>query len=285
MEGKDNIKELFSQKLGNYEAKVNPELWAKISSQVAAGATTTVATGLSLFTKIAIGVGVSAAAIATVVVLNSSEAPIEKETPKTEVSNPAQQNETEREAITPTNESVKANVTQNSFTESQSVPSFDNPSDVYSPARVIYSDVDGLKPRGTKGIQGTTKEPTIVEGIIYAHSGMTNYGKAPSNYPEDAVQATKPAPIKKYPNVFTPNGDTENDQFFLESEGLTDFSIVIFDPKGDIVFKSADPAFSWDGYDMRTGKLVPVGKYMYMVSAYDSEGNPFPIYEQLTIQY
>ena len=88
MEGKDNIKELFSQKLGNYEAKVNPELWAKISSQVAAGATTTVATGLSLFTKIAIGVGVSAAAIATVVVLNASEASIEKETPKTEVSNP-----------------------------------------------------------------------------------------------------------------------------------------------------------------------------------------------------
>lgn len=89
MEGKDNIKELFSQKLGNYEAKVNPELWAKISSQVAAGATTTVATGLSLFTKIAIGVGVSAAAIATVVLLNSNDAPMEKETPKMDVSNPA----------------------------------------------------------------------------------------------------------------------------------------------------------------------------------------------------
>ena len=68
MEGKDNIKELFSQKLGSYEAKVNPELWAKISTQVAAGATTAVATGLSLFAKVAIGLGISAAAITTVII-------------------------------------------------------------------------------------------------------------------------------------------------------------------------------------------------------------------------
>lgn len=285
MEGKDNIKELFSQKLGNYEAKVNPELWAKISSQVAAGATTTVATGLSLFTKIAIGVGVSAAAIATVVVLNASEASIEKETPKTEVSNEAPSTESTKEKVevAPMNETVNSNLTHNSATKAEPSPLFENPTNQVNPSRVIYSDVDGLTLKGPKGIEGSTKQPTIVQGITYA--GMTNYGTPPTNYPEDLVQAAKPAPIKKYPNVFTPNGDTENDQFFLESEGLKDFSIVIFDPKGDIVFKSADPAFSWDGYDMRTGKLVPAGKYMYMVSAYDSEGNPFPIYEQLTIQY
>ena len=80
------------------------------------------------------------------------------------------------------------------------------------------------------------------------------------------------------------DGDGTNDYFELESEGLSDFSVVVFNPSGDIVFQSNDPAFRWDGRDIRSGEMVDSGTYMYMVSAYDSEGNPFPIYERLTIK-
>lgn len=282
MEGKDNIKELFSQKLGNYEAKVNPELWAKISSQVAAGATTTVATGISMFAKIAIGIGISAAVIATVVVINSNDAPIENTTPKQGVSNQAQAAEPQSEEMAPANQTVNTNSTKSTALKAEAEAQQPNPTLVQTSTRVFFPEMDKLNPRDIGKMPTSTKEPTIIQGITY--SGMTNYGGAPSNQPADLDQIAKPQPIKKYPNVFTPNGDKENDLFFLESEGLTDFSIVVFDPKGDIVFTSADPAFTWNGMDMRTGELVSEGNYMYMVSTYDSEGNPFPIYEQLAIK-
>ncbi len=282
MEGKDNIKELFSQKLGNYEAKVNPELWAKISSQVAAGATTTVAAGLSLFTKIAIGIGVSAAAIATVVVINSTDAPNENKTPEQEVSNEAQTDQPQTEEVVTINESVQPAVSNAKATGKQTLAPSTKPTSGLNPPRETFPEVNRLIPNRIPRLASDTKEPTIVQGITYA--GMTNYGKPSSNLPEDVSQESTLQPIKKYPNVFTPNGDKENDLFFLESEGLTDFSIVVFDPKGDIVFKSTDPAFTWNGLDIRSGEIVPDGTYMYMVSAYDSEGNPFPIYEQLTIK-
>ena len=284
MEGKDNIKELFSQKLGNYEAKVNPELWAKISSQVAAGATTTVATGLSLFTKIAIGIGVSAAAIATVVVFNASDAPIEKETPRTDVSNEAQSTESTKEnvEVAPANQRVNANTTNNTRSQRQEITPLPNAAVAGNPPRDEAPFMDKLTIKKPRGFKTAENEPTIVPGISYAN--VTTYGAPSDDYTTEIKQVEKPNPIEKYPNVFTPNGDGENDQFLLKSEGLSDFNIVVFDPKGNIVFESKDPAFVWDGRDMRTGKLVPPGNYMYMVTAYDSERNPFPIYERLEIR-
>lgn len=298
MEGKDNIKELFSQKLGNYEAKVNPELWAKISSQVAAGATTTAATGLSVFAKVAIGLGVSAAAIATVVVLTTNrteDIPL-KESQVEVKEEGTQVEETSEAALTSQNQTTTSNETQsesdqNAANEMQrTVLEFVNKP--YMPS----AGDDGMNEKWefkfesmpTKGVESVKDiaqtEPQIVEGKV--HLNTTNYGGGSNTdlneSPEVAV--VKAEPIKRFVNVFTPNGDSENDEFFLVSEGLTDFSIVVFNPKGDIVFKSNDPNFRWDGRDMKTGEMVPTGdNYMYMVSAYDSDGNPYPIYERLRI--
>ena len=145
--------------------------------------------------------------------------------------------------------------------------------------------IQGISTRRAESISsGQTLEPTIVEGVTYGD--ITNYGGAPPKTVDVGRAETtemRVEPIKRYVNTFTPNGDGRNDYFKLESEGLTDFSVVVFNPNGDIVFQSNDPAFSWDGRDIRTGEMVKPGNYMYMVSAYDSEGNPFPIYERLTI--
>jgi hypothetical protein len=74
MEGKDSIKELFSQRLGNHEVQVNPELWSSIASQIPA-ATTTVssAAGIGLASKILIGISV-AASLATGIYFIQSDA-------------------------------------------------------------------------------------------------------------------------------------------------------------------------------------------------------------------
>lgn len=301
MEGKDNIKELFSQKLGSYEAKVNPELWAKISSQVAAGASTTAASGLSLLAKIAIGVGVSAAAIATVVILSttkSEEIPLEKpvvqfkETPSNSadesqdelISNDQKEVSNETQSgleLTASNKKKLIPLDESLYKYRPYMPSVDVP-----PGSLEKSWDFNFHPMLTKDVDrvndSKSEEPQIVEGRVYVNT--TNYGSStdPDETPE--VVVVKSEPIKRYTNVFTPNGDGINDHFELESRDLTDFSIVIFNSKGDIVYKSTDANFKWDGRDIRTNELVPSGEnYMYMVSSYDSEGNPYPIYERLRI--
>jgi gliding motility-associated-like protein len=304
LEGKDNIKELFSQKLGNYEAPVNPELWAKISSQVAAGtAATTTSTGLSLFAKVAIGLGVSAAAITTVVLLTSSpddtvseepmkEIQVQEETPtstttneKGQVAEVSDENILTTDGFRDGNESTEIVSSNEGTSETSSTSNPDSQNHVATHTPDPESHID-LPTRETTMVGGSTSsEPTIVEGVTYGN--MTNYGAAPTNTldPEELESATpKVEPIKRYVNVFTPNGDGINDYFQLESEGLTDFSVVVMNASGDIVFQSDDPAFRWDGRDIRTGDMVESGTYMYMVSAKDADGEPSPIYERLMIK-
>ena len=87
MSDKDQIKDLFSDRLGGFEAKVNPELWTNIASQIGTTAATTASVGMSLVTKIIIGV--SAASVITVTALlitNSEEAPKKSEPEKEQVS-------------------------------------------------------------------------------------------------------------------------------------------------------------------------------------------------------
>ena len=69
--------------------------------------------------------------------------------------------------------------------------------------------------------------------------------------------------IYKIPNVFTPNGDGKNDVFHLESIGVRDFAIEIFNRWGELVFESNDQYFQWDGNN-KQGKECPAGVYYYV---------------------
>lgn len=65
------------------------------------------------------------------------------------------------------------------------------------------------------------------------------------------------------PNVFTPNGDGLNDFFTIGYRNATDFSIEIYNRWGEMVFKSDNPQFAWDG--TFRGELVPMGAYFYVI--------------------
>ena len=60
--------------------------------------------------------------------------------------------------------------------------------------------------------------------------------------------------------------------FFITSEGLQDFTIVVFDDKQKVVFESNNPNFKWDGID-KFGNKVSSGTYGYYIIAQDSNGN------------
>ena len=84
------------------------------------------------------------------------------------------------------------------------------------------------------------------------------------------------------PNVFTPNGDGSNDLLFIESELLTGFSVVVLDLNNQVIFKSSDPNFKWDGR-MLNGDMAPTGTYVYYVTAIDQQGNAVQKHSSLRI--
>lgn len=68
------------------------------------------------------------------------------------------------------------------------------------------------------------------------------------------------------PNVFSPNGDGVNDEFYIPNSGLLEYNIEIFDRWGVKVFESSAPAIRWDGRST-SGQPCTDGTYYYILKA------------------
>jgi gliding motility-associated-like protein len=81
------------------------------------------------------------------------------------------------------------------------------------------------------------------------------------------------------PNVFTPNGDGNNDVFMIRSNGVSTFSIAIYNRWGKKVYESTDITRGWDGgghadgtyyfvltAEMKNGKQVDKQGYIQLLS-------------------
>jgi gliding motility-associated-like protein len=67
------------------------------------------------------------------------------------------------------------------------------------------------------------------------------------------------------PNVFTPNGDSQNDTWSLEDTFLyEDSEVRIYGRFGKLIFKSVGYHNAWDGTNKK-GKNVPAGAYFYSI--------------------
>lgn len=76
-----------------------------------------------------------------------------------------------------------------------------------------------------------------------------------------------------FPNAFSPNGDGQNDFFYLPNGGWATLEVRIFDRWGKEVFFSEDPDFKWDG--RVRGLDAPEGVFVFVVRAQDVKGNRF----------
>lgn len=68
------------------------------------------------------------------------------------------------------------------------------------------------------------------------------------------------------PNVFSPNADNSNDLFGIQSSGLNEYKLQIFDRWGLLMFESTDIAQMWDGKNL-DGKVCPDGTYYFILTA------------------
>ena len=277
MNDKDQIKELFSTKLANYKADVNPALWNSIASQI--GGKTILGFGSLFFTKLIIGlssaliVGLSA----VVFLPNNQVAIIES---KVTTSEKLQKKELEAPLSLDLEKAKDTSLNK----ETENEPTKESEALVLAlPTEQIEADTVKTDPlyKNTRIIEQkentTTEEKTPQQGL-------------PSN---DVIKEEPFAIIKsdidiptykiiKMPDVFSPNGDNTNDLFFIETEGLLDFNIVIINSSSSVVFQSTDVNFKWDGYD-RFGEEAPNGRYVYFITAKDKTGKNVKEYKYLTV--
>ena len=67
------------------------------------------------------------------------------------------------------------------------------------------------------------------------------------------------------PNIFTPNGDGQNDNWFVITGNLTEYGLHIFNRWGQLVYESTDINEMWDG--KYNGNDCTDGTYYYVLQA------------------
>ena len=67
------------------------------------------------------------------------------------------------------------------------------------------------------------------------------------------------------PNVFTPNGDGQNDEFRVAYTSLKQYHIWVYNRWGKLVYESDDPSKGWDGMIGR--RKAAEGAYFYVIRA------------------
>ena len=79
------------------------------------------------------------------------------------------------------------------------------------------------------------------------------------------------------PNAFTPNADSNNDGFLGKGylEGVDDFSMLIWNRWGELVFETTSPDVAWNGRVKNTGGMSPSGVYVVVVRFTGPRGAPY----------
>jgi gliding motility-associated-like protein len=91
-----------------------------------------------------------------------------------------------------------------------------------------------------------------------------------------------------FPNAFTPNGDLNNDEFKpllvnMNLSDVKDFSFIIANRYGQIVYQSKDPYFGWDG--RWKGNVCDMGTYYYHCKFISPNGKAHEIKGDVILMY
>jgi gliding motility-associated-like protein len=74
------------------------------------------------------------------------------------------------------------------------------------------------------------------------------------------------------PNIFTPNGDGQNDTWRIITELPDYFNLVVYNRWGRKVYESIEVGSYWDGSHYKSGEDCSDGVYYYILQVRDFEG-------------
>lgn len=77
-------------------------------------------------------------------------------------------------------------------------------------------------------------------------------------------------PEFELPNVFTPNGDGVNDFYkAVKVRQVKEIDLAIVDRWGNLVYKTKDPYFQWDGISTQNKQALSEGTFFYVCNVYE----------------
>jgi gliding motility-associated-like protein len=76
-----------------------------------------------------------------------------------------------------------------------------------------------------------------------------------------------------FPNVFTPDDDRNNDNFGAYGVNVLDFTMLVFNRWGEIIFRAEDINDRWNGF--YKGRLCQNDVYVYKVTYKNTKGKQF----------
>lgn len=98
--------------------------------------------------------------------------------------------------------------------------------------------------------------------------------KNPSGITSDkiTIEVRAVSSIINIPNIFTPNGDGENDYFFFEMKNIVTVGVAIYSQKeGKQIYTWNSIDGKWDG-KLLNGEDAPEGVYLYSIQANGADG-------------
>ncbi len=80
-----------------------------------------------------------------------------------------------------------------------------------------------------------------------------------------------PTPVVTAPNVFTPNGDNDNDLFVLSHINTVDIQLVIVNRWGNVMYEGSGPNPVWDGKEGNNEAVEGTYFYKFIATGYSGE--------------
>ena len=289
MNNKDEIKELFAQKLKNHEVTVKPELWNAIASKVTTNVV--VNTGMSIGLKTII-ISASVVSLTTLVLIstfiNTNETKSKSAQTQQEVSSSNQLKETNKSELIENNTIVLDKKITEKITEKKINSEFNSTINENVNSKIdnenanfiiktnpLESENPSINKKSTSSIEN---KPNSNSNALNEESKTLIEQKSTPSFNEESEF------VVNLPNVFTPNGDGENDFFELKMNTIYDFSITILNDKNQVVFTSSDQNFKWNGNDL-SNNIVAKGNYIYYFSGKDANNKSIAKFSQLLIKY
>jgi gliding motility-associated-like protein len=294
--GLENIDEVFKQAFDGFEANVDPSVWTNIQNSIASGTTpptdpvsTSVATTITKTVALKIAAAVIAVGtIATatffivtsqketkeVVAENNIEQPVielveeaiiieetndnKKEIIVKEVTPVIIKEESKIENIKKDNEipPVIENKTGTAPTNNQKTKTADN-----------QKEAESQNDKEDSSLPTKTNEKQIVEKTVNEDKEKETTNTVPEVKPKKEVNITK-----AIPNIFTPNGDGQNDIFKITGDNIDKMEVAIMDKTGKVLYVLKSVEDEWQGKDMG-GYDLPSGMYFIAGSVKDKEEN------------
>lgn len=306
MKNTENIEKLFKETFEHFEADVNPQVWTNVQNGINSG----LGNAASSAVKFAIGKTIVPIAIGMAVVAGSVLYFSQSEN-KEKISFSDKQNKTEI-ALNETTQNIisenksegnSSNTQTNKQTASPIHPSSSN--DVSNNQTQPASDVSGNKTNSSDDNSDNSNSSSPTEhkygNATQGDGGIMRYNKYNNNNAsaskdnsssdesessdessantnaeteiERAVTETKPVSgISKVPNIFTPDGNGQNDLFFFEMKNIASVGVAIYSQKtGEIIAKWNSLEGNWNGKSSN-GNDAPEGVYFYSIQAIGTDG-------------